>query len=79
MNTRARTIAVVAWCSFLAASGGTMVLFAFLDPWNVEPGSIPPWWTSRHAVYALGFFFVWIVGACASSLAIYMAHTDRAP
>ncbi len=72
---RARTSA--SWCGalFLAASGATMILFAFLDLSTVELGATPPWWTTRHAVYALGFF--WLTAACSAALAIYMAHTDR--
>ena len=74
---RARTTGVVVWCSFLVAAGATTILFAFLDPSAVEPGTTPPWWTTRNTVYALGFFFFWLTGACAAALAIYMAHTDR--
>jgi hypothetical protein len=75
---RARTAGVVIWCSFLAAAGGTTVLFAFLDPGAFQRGAVPDWWTDRRAVYALGFFFFWLVAACSAALTIYMAHTDRA-
>jgi hypothetical protein len=74
---RARTVGVVIWCSFLAAAGGTTVLFAFLDPGAFQQGVVPDWWSSRRAVYALGFFLLWLVAACAAALTIYMAHTDR--
>lgn len=67
----ARTLGVVAWCSFLVAGAATMVLFAFLDP------AVLPWLLTRHAVYALGFFFFWMVAALAAALAIYMARTER--
>jgi hypothetical protein len=79
LTPRARTVGVVIWCSFLAAAAGTMVLFALVDPSAVEPGITPPWWTTRHTVYALGFFFFWIVAAASAALAIYMAHTERPP
>jgi hypothetical protein len=75
---RARTIGVVMWCSFLAAAGGTTVLFAFLDPSAFQRGIVPAWWADRHTVYALGFFLFWLVAACSAALTIYMAHTDRA-
>lgn len=74
---RARTVGVVIWCSFLAAAGGTMVLFAFLDPSAFQKGLVPDWWTGRHSVYALGFFLLWLVAACSAALAIYMAHTEK--
>ncbi|MEJ1961656.1 MAG: hypothetical protein WDO56_08980 [Gammaproteobacteria bacterium] len=77
LSPRARTIGVVVWCSFLAAAVGTMLLFAFLDPGAVQHGALPSWWTDRHTVYALGFFFFWLIGACSAALTIYMAHTDR--
>jgi hypothetical protein len=79
LTPRARTVGVVTWCSFLAAAGATTVLFAFLDPAAVQRGDVPPWWTSRHTVYAVGFFFCWLVAACSAALTIYMAHTDRPP
>jgi hypothetical protein len=77
LTPRGRTIGVVAWCSFLAAAGATTVLFAFLDPAALQQGDVPSWWTSRHTVYAFGFFFFWAVAACAAALTIYMAHTDK--
>jgi len=73
---RARTVGVVAWCSFLAAAAATMVVFAFLDPAGLSNGDLPSWWTSRRTVYAVGFFFLWAVAAGAASLTIYMAHTE---
>lgn len=77
LTPRARTIGVVTWCSFLAAAGATTVLFAFLDPSAFQNGDVPHWWTNRRTVYALGFFFFWLVAASSAALTIYMAHTDR--
>lgn len=58
----------VAWTSFLAASLGTMVFFAFVDPTPVvavlRPTDTLP---SRTALYSLGFFFFWAVCALAST------------
>jgi len=72
----ARRIGVVVWCSFLAAGGGTMVLFAFLDPSAFSRGEVPEWWMSRPAVYALGFFFFWLIAACSAALAVYVARSS---
>ena len=70
LSPRARTLGVVVWCSFLAASGATMVLFAFFDPEM-------PWLGDRRTTYALGFFFFWAVAACSAALTMYMARTER--
>lgn len=77
LSPRARTIGVVLWCSFLAAAAATMLLFALLDPGAIQHGALPGWWTDRHTVYALGFFFLWLVAAGSAALTIYMARTDR--
>jgi len=77
LSPSARTVGVVAWCSFLAAAGATTLMFAVLDPSAFQKGEVPEWWTNRHTVYALGFFFFWLVAACSAALALYMAHTDK--
>jgi hypothetical protein len=79
LSPRARTVGVVVWCSFLAAAAGTTILFAFLDPMAFREGVVPHWWSDRHSVYALGFFFIWVIAACSATLAIYRAHTDKRP
>ncbi len=79
MPPKARTVGVVAWCSFLSACAATTVTFAFVDPDALPFGLVPPWPNRHLAVYALGFFFFWAVGALASALTIYMAHTEHAP
>jgi hypothetical protein len=74
---RARRVGVVAWCSFLVASAATMLVFAFVDPEAVEIAGASAWLQDRLTVYALGFFFFWLVAASSAALTIYMAHTDR--
>jgi hypothetical protein len=74
---RARSIGIVAWCSFLAAGAGTTVFFAYLDPAAFPLGEVPSWWQGRHAVYALGFFFFWLLAAGSSALTLYMLRTER--
>lgn len=77
LHPRARNVALVAWCSFLAAALATMFCFAWLDPQMLARGDTPAWWTTREKVYAVGFFFLWIATALASALTLYMARTDR--
>ena len=74
-----RQLGVVLWCSFLAASGATMVVFALLDPQAMHGGEPPAWWTTRLTVYALGFFFFWLIAALASALTLFMARTEHEP
>ena len=77
LSTRARRIGVVVWCSFLTACGATMVLFGLFDPDRLFEAA--PWWFgTRLGAYAVGFFFLWALGACSAMLAVYMAQTERA-
>jgi hypothetical protein len=71
-----RAAGVVAWSAFLAAAVATMVCFAFIDPDAFSRGEPPSWWSSRLRVYAIGFFFFWLVGLLAASLSWCLA---RAP
>jgi len=74
---RGRQLAIILWCSFLAACGATLVAFAFLDPQAMHGGEVPQWWTTRLTVYGLGFFFFWLVAAIASALTLFMLRTER--
>lgn len=69
-----QVVAAIGWSSFLAASAGTMLLFAALDPEVIisgldtgEPGA-QPWWLTRTGIYSIGFFLLWMVGALAGVL-----------
>jgi fructose-specific phosphotransferase system IIC component len=68
LGSRARSVAVVAWSAFLAAALATMLCFAFIDPLALSAGEVPEWWTSRLHVYAVGFFFFWLIGFVAAAL-----------
>jgi len=73
-----RRIGVVLWCSFLAASLATMLAFAFIDPLSLGDDDLPHWRTARLTVYAIGFFFFWLICVLASALTLFMATTERA-
>lgn len=77
LSQRAQGIGIIVWCSFLAAAAATTVAFAMLDPQSLALGSPPAWWTSRLAVYAIGFFFFWAIAAIASVLTLLMLSTRR--
>lgn len=77
LTPRGRSIAVAAWSGFLAAALGTMVCFAFIDPDAMRDGVAPEWWTDRLSVYAIGFFFLFLVSASAAALAVYLVRTEH--
>jgi hypothetical protein len=64
----ARAAGVVVWSAFLAAALATMLCFAFIDPLALAEGQPPSWWSSRLHVYAVGFFFFWLIGLVAAGL-----------
>ena len=76
---RIRLVMTVAWSSFLVASAGTMVFFAFVDPTPVAALlttlDVTP---SRTALYSLGFLFLWLLCACAAALAAWLLSTPPA-
>lgn len=77
LGQRARTVAVIVWSGFLAAAVGTMLCFAFLDPLALSGGEAPPWWDSRLRVYAIGFFFFWLLGVIAAALCWQLLHPGK--
>ena len=73
-----QTVAVVAWCSFLAACVETMGFFAYLDPATVGCTQLPPEAPAiRHAAYAIGFFFFWMSTVVAATLTAYLLYSGR--
>jgi hypothetical protein len=77
LNRRQRDVAVVGWCSFLAAAASTMVFFAFVDPLALGEATEPPLAVDRMTGYALGFFFFWTLAAASAALAVYMIRTRQ--
>ena len=73
----ARVAGILGWSSFLAAALATMVCFAFLDPAAFESGDLPSWWGPRMRIYAIGFFFFWVVGLVAAIISWTLAHPPR--
>ncbi len=71
-------VAVVVWSSFLVASLGTMLFFAFVDPRDLGEILGHPWWLpNAMTTYALGFFGFWLIAASAASLTAYMLDTSH--
>ena len=77
LGERGRALGAIVWSSFLAAAIGTVLCFAFLDPDGITAGELPQWWSTRRAVYALGFFFFWLIGLVAATLCWQLARPER--
>jgi hypothetical protein len=77
LGNRARAAGVIVWSAFLAAALATMLCFAFLDPQGMAHGEAPSWWTSRLRVYAIGFFFFWLIGLVAAALCWNLSRAPR--
>ncbi len=66
---------VVGWTSFLAASLGTMLLFAWVDPLMLAEVAEPPLPMSRMTGYAVGFFFLWAICLLSCGMCAYLIRT----
>ena len=61
IGARSRAIGVIVWSAFLA----------------IAAGETPQWWTDRLHVYAVGFFFFWIIGLISAALCWQLASAPR--
>lgn len=67
---------LVLWPSFLAACLLEFVVFAIVDPAELQwPGLLGH--PSNHAVYSLAFFAFWLVCALCSRAVLWLAESDR--
>ena len=74
-DRRKRDIGLVIWIAFLAASVGTLFLFAVLDPEALNGAWVLPWEIGRKLAYSLGFVFLFVISALASGLTVFMIRT----
>ncbi len=68
-----RALGVIVWSAFLAAALATMLCFALVGPLAIAAGETPGWWAGRFRVYAIGFFFFWLIGLVAAALCWQLA------
>lgn len=78
LTRRQADLFIVGWVSFLAASLGTMLLFAWVDPQALAEIAEPPLQIDRMAGYALGFFFLWLLCVVSAALCAWMIRTQHA-
>lgn len=72
---RKRDLGVAIWIAFLAASAGTFVLFAVIDPQDIQAAWMEHWQVGRKLAYGIGFAFLFLVALLASGLSIFMVRT----
>ena len=54
-----------------------MLCFAFIDPEAWRNGEPPGWWGTRLHVYAIGFFFFWLIGLVSAALCWQLSRGTR--
>lgn len=74
MNTR--TLMRILWPAFLAALLAEGIVFSILDPTEIRFFN-HHLEISREAVYSLGFFVLWGICACASTLTAYLMSDNE--
>jgi hypothetical protein len=70
-------VAALSWISFLAASAFSMLFFAFVDPLLLVEAINVNGVDSRHAGYAIGFFFLWANGWVAGWFTMRLVRRKR--
>jgi hypothetical protein len=70
----ARTVAAVAWPSFLAAAVLELLVFAVVDPQALHGFSGAPLPLSPTGIYSVAFLAFWAVGAAACALTLALRH-----
>ena len=72
----AKQLIGIAWPAFLAACALQAVVFAVVDPMELDWFGRPlPW--SRQAVYAAAFFLFWAATGLASLMTVLLGAGDR--
>jgi hypothetical protein len=70
-------VAVLSWISFLTASAFSVLFFAFVDPLVLVEAINVEVIDSRHAGYAIGFFFFWANGWIAGWFSMRLIRRKR--
>lgn len=72
----ARPWMLVVWPAFLVAAVLEMIVFAMVDPGDLQwlGGTPLPW--SRQAVYTVAFFVFWIMAMFSSALTLLLSRSS---
>ena len=65
----------IAWPAFLIAGVIEMLLFAVLDPQNLQWFG-QPLQLSREAIYTLAFFVIWVLTMISSALTVLLTMSS---
>jgi hypothetical protein len=71
-----RQLMWVIWPAFLVASLAEVIVFAFIDPFELSLFGIPLN-LGREAIYAIGFFGFWGLGIASSALRLFLERSAR--
>ena len=70
-----RSLMLILWPSFLMAGVASAFVFALIDPLDVAIfGYFRP---ERDVLYAVGFFFFWLIAALSSLLTLYISPSQQ--
>ena len=70
-----RSLMLILWPSFLMAGVASAVVFALIDPLDVAIfGYFRP---ERDVLYAVGFFFFWLIAGLSSLLTLYISPSQQ--
>jgi hypothetical protein len=75
-STRKCAMGII-WPGFVVAAVAELVFFSIFDPFDLHFFGAPLEW-SRQAIYTLGFFGFWGLGAASSALTFFLTRTERA-
>ena len=73
MNLRVRLAIAVLWPAFLVAGGAEFLFFSLFDPHDLTLFG-RPLETSRQAIYTVGFFCFWALGAASAAITLLLAR-----
>ena len=73
----ARRWAIIIWPAFLSACLLEVLVFAIIDPGEINwPAYLGQ--PTRQGVYTVAFFSFWLVGIASNALVLWLATTDLA-
>ena len=75
-STVFKSAMLIIWPGFIVAAVAELVFFSIFDPFDLHFFGAPLNW-SRQAIYTLGFFGFWGLGAASSALTFFLTQTEH--
>lgn len=79
MIRRTQRLLLVLWPAFLMAGVLEVLVFAFVDPAELQWAGGERLGWSRQAVQSTAFFVFWVVIACATALTLWLGSSTKRP